>query len=317
LKTSAGDDWKPTATSDVLQARAELLATLRYFFAQRGVLETETPYLSAAANPDPNIESIAVDSSPRRFLHSSPEFPMKRLVAAGSGAIYQICRVFRDGEEGSRHNPEFTMLEWYRPGFELEAMIQETLDLIVLCLEGRLESSTPLHLEWEESFRRFADLDAVGASAEELEQCARSFDIDAEDLDREQWLDLLFSRVVCAKFPSARPVVVTAFPVAQAALAQADDHARRFEVFVGDMELANGYHELLDPAEHRRRFDEWNRKRAGRGQSEMPVDDRLLAAIDAGLPECCGVALGVDRLLMLQAGASRMEEVLAFPWSRA
>ncbi len=317
MDTRDRETWKPVATSDALQARAELLAALRHFFAQRGVLETETPYLSVAANPDPNIQSIAVESRPRRFLHTSPEFPMKRLLAAGSGSIYQICRVFRAGEEGSRHNPEFSMLEWYRPGFELEAMIQETLDLLASCLEHRLESSTPLRLEWVESFRRYADLDAAQASSEEVEQCARAFGIDAGDLNREQWLDLLFSRVVSGKFPPARLVVVTAFPVAQAALARADEHARRFEVFVGDMELANGYHELLDSAEHRRRFDTWNQRRVERGQEVMPLDDRFLAGIDAGLPECCGVALGVDRLLMLQIGAARIDEVLAFPWSRA
>lgn len=317
MNTSGREHWTPAATRDVLQARAELLATLRHFFALRGVLETETPYLSAAANPDPNIESIAVDSRSRRFLHTSPEFPMKRLLAGGSGAIYQICRVFRGGEEGSRHNPEFTMLEWYQPGFELEAMIQEAVDLVVLCLADRLESSTTLRLQWQEAFLRYAQLDPGSASLEELKECAQRFDVEAGDLNRDQWLDLLFCRVVSANFPTDRPVVVTAFPVAQAALAQVDEHARRFEVFVGDMELANGYHELLDPAEHRRRFEVWNQRRADSGQKVMPLDDRLLAAIDAGLPDCCGVALGVDRLLMLQTGRSDIKEVLAFPWSRA
>jgi len=314
-------NWHPSATPEVLRARARLLHRLRAFFDARGVLEVETPQLSSRSVTDPAIEPLLVTSGTcvagARFLPPSPEFPMKRLLAAHAAPIYQVTRAFRDGESGPRHSPEFTLLEWYRPGFDLETLMDEVAELLRLCLGERAERSSSYRALFHQRLR----LDPMTASARELEAVARQH-IEAGDLggDRDLWLDLLMSHVIEPQLEGVW--FVYDYPPSQAALARVETRdgvevARRFEVFADGVELANGFHELADAREQRRRFEADNARRRERGQPERPIDERLLAALEHGLPDCCGVALGVDRLLMLITGATDIRDVLAFDWSRA
>lgn len=318
-------EWLPTASQERLRARAKLLDDIRAFFRNRAVLEVETPYLSAGAIPDPNIESIAVvrakngtGVAPGSFLHTSPEFAMKRLLASGVGDIYQIARVFRDGENGRRHNPEFTLLEWYRLGFDHWQLMAEVGDLVT----GLLPSAAPIRTtSYSELFLNILDINPLEANGAELADVARRRGLDiAGTLRPQQWLDLLFTHYIEPELAGSA-VFVHGFPAAQAALARLEPDeprtARRFELFVDGMELANGFHELLDAEEQRRRFSNEQQLRHEAGLPEVPIDQRFLAALDAGLPDCAGVALGVDRLLMLIAGADCIDDVLAFPIERA
>lgn len=322
--------WRPAATLTTLRLRAGLLGRIRAFFAARRVLEVDTPVLSTATIPDPNIHSFTTrfhGPGPRHgaalYLHTSPEFPMKRLLANGSGDIYQIARVFRDGEAGGRHNPEFTLLEWYRVGWDHHRLMDE-----VAALVGELLPEYARQPAWRfsylELFRRYLDLDPFRASVTELITCAESQGISLptglSDDDPDPWLDLLLTHCIEPRLPPDRPVFVHDYPSTQAALARIrpDDPpvAERFELYLGGIELANGFHELADPVEQRRRFERDNRLRAERGLPVIPLDEHLLAALEQ-LPDCAGVALGVDRLLMLAAGKRRLGEVLAFPFERA
>lgn len=293
---------------------------VRAFFRDRRVLEVETPYLSGAAATDPHLHSLAtrLADGRERYLHTSPEFPMKRLLAAGSGPIWQACRVFRDGEAGRRHNPEFTMLEWYRPGFGPDELMDE-IEALVAAVGG--PRGPARRVTWREAFRDAVGLDPFEAGAEELATRGRGLGVEAAGLDRAAWLDLLFSEVVCARLPAGEPVFVTRFPAEQAALARlcADDPrcAERFEFFIGPLELANGYHELTDAGEQRARFERDLARRRAAGLSEPPPDERLLAALADGMPDASGVALGLDRLLMSITGTASIDEVLAFPADRA
>ncbi len=316
------DDWRPTASLDALQVRAEMLASLRAFFADRGVLEVETPLLSAATVTDLHLHSLSLrvggDEGQTMYLQTSPEFAMKRLLAHGSGPIYQICKAFRGAETGRRHNPEFTLLEWYRPGWDHHRLMDEIDEL----LGAVLESPTGERLTYAQAFERFAAVDPHGASRAELERRVRDLGVQGvADLDRDDLLNLLLTHVVEPNLGRGRPTFVHDFPASQAALARIRSGdpplAERFEVFVEGVELANGYHELTDPAEQRRRFEADLAERRRRGLPDVPIDHRLLAALEAGLPECAGVALGVDRLVMLKVGATDISEVLAFPLDRA
>jgi lysyl-tRNA synthetase class 2 len=247
---------------------------------------------------------------------------MKRLLAAGSGAIYQISKAFRDGEQGRRHNPEFTLLEWYRPGWDHHRLMDE-----VAALLSRILGVPPAERRtYREAVREYAGVDPWTCSADELRERASELDLgevaglDADD--RGSWLDLLLSLVVEPQLGRGRPTLLYDYPPDQAALARVRGEgegavAERFEAYVEGVELANGYHELLDPVEQRRRFESDLERRAEAGLPAVPVDERLLAALAAGLPPCAGVALGVDRLVMLAVGASSLEEVLAFPADRA
>lgn len=314
-----GAHWKPTATMAALRRRARLMEDVRSFFRERGVLEVETPYLSQAGATDPHLHSMATRlAGGEHFLHTSPEFPMKRLLAAGSGPIWQACRVFRDGESGRRHNPEFTLLEWYRPGFDADALMDE-VEALVAAAGG---PAGPARREpWRDVFQDAVGLDPFEADARALAARAGELGLHGEGLDRDAWLDLLFSEVVCAGLPDGQPVFITRFPAEQAALARlcADDPrcAERFEYFIGPLELANGYHELTDPAEQRARFERDLARRGERGDPGPPPDERLLAALEAGMPDTSGVALGLDRLLMHLCGVSGIDQVLAFPVDRA
>jgi lysyl-tRNA synthetase class 2 len=326
---SGADDWRPTARLEVLAARARVLAAIRGFFAEAGVLEVETPALSFAGSTDPALASLATTYTgpvaPRGatlWLHTSPELAMKRLLAAGSGPIWQLCRVFRDGERGSQHNPEFSLLEWYRPGFSMEALIDEVVALLRRVLGGDLCEE---RLTYAEAFERALGVDPLGATIESLQAAAVRAGISGADRlrlpDRDAWLDLLMTHCVEPALGADGITVVHDYPPSQAALARvrvADPPvAERFEVYVRGIELANGFHELADAAEQRRRFEGDNERRRSAGLPGMPIDERLLAALESGLPDCCGVALGVDRLVMLATGAQRIDEVIAFPLERA
>lgn len=316
-------DWQPTASLANLKLRAELLTKLRAFFAARGVLEVETPALSRAGTTDRHIHSYAADDSAggRFYLHTSPEFPMKRLLAAGYGDIYQVCKVFRRGEAGRRHNPEFTMVEWYRLGFDHHRLMAEVADLLTALLP---ELGPPEYLTYGEAFQRHAGLDPFTAQPEDCAAVLRSDGLEPPaggELDRDGWLDLLAGEIVYPALGQRRLTFIYNYPASQAALARIwpgePPVAERFEAFVNGVELANGFHELADAAEQRRRFQQDQAYRAAKGLAGVPLDERLLAALSAGLPDCAGVALGFDRLVMIAAAAGSLEEVIAFPTSRA
>ncbi|WP_295963042.1 EF-P lysine aminoacylase EpmA [uncultured Xanthomonas sp.] len=310
-----------------LQLRARLNAAIRGFFAARGVLEVETPMLSAAGNTEPNIDSFQtrfsghVDAGPAlRWLRTSPEYPLKRLLAAGIGDCYELGRVFRNGEAGGRHNPEFTMLEWYRVGWDHRQLIEETVELVrtALALVGR--SATLQVLSYRELFLQGLGLDPFAAPLEALQQPLREIRIDADGLGRDDWLDLLMTHRLQPAFPADRLTVVHDWPASQCALARVRDGdppvAERFELYLGGYELANGYHELNDAAEQRRRFLRDHALRQARGAVLPPLDERLLQALPA-LPDCAGVAVGVDRLLMAMRGTAQIGEVLAYDFAHA
>lgn len=333
MKTDTSGDWRPTADLEVLKLRARLLERIRTFFSERGVLEVETPILSTAAVTEPALASLVTrylgPLFPRGqtfYLHTSPEFPMKRLLAAGAGSIYQICKAFRDGESGRLHNPEFTMLEWYRVEFDHHQLMDETGDLIVLLLAPFLTLSPPERITYREAFQRHAGLDPYPATTADFAAVAQMHQIQtARDLlaqnDLSVWRDLLFTHLVEPKLGQGRLTLVYDYPAAQASLARMlpgnPPVAARFEAYLNGIELANGFHELADPVEQRARFERQSQTRLANGLPEVPIDERLLAALAHGLPDCAGVALGVDRLVMLAAGARTIAEVITFPVDRA
>jgi lysyl-tRNA synthetase class 2 len=316
------DDWRPTASLDALRVRADTLATLRAFFADRGLLEIETPLLSAATVTDLHLHSLAltvgVDDGQTMYLQTSPEFAMKRLLAGGCGPIYQISRAFRGAEAGRRHNPEFTLLEWYRPGWDHHRLMDEIDEL----LAAVLGTQPGERLTYAQAFERHAGVDPHGARQTELERRVRDLGVQGvTDLERDDLLNLLLTHIVEPNLGRGRPTFIHDYPASQAALSRIRPGepplAERFEVFVAGVELANGYHELADPAEQRHRFEADLSERSRRGLPEVPIDHRLLAALEAGLPDCAGVALGVDRLVMLKAGTDDISDVIAFPIDRA
>lgn len=306
-----------------------MLERLRAFFSAHGVLEVETPALSAAATTDLHLASFAVPyhgPDPRPlYLHTSPEFPMKRLLAAGAGSIYQICRVFRDGEAGRLHNPEFTLVEWYRVGFDHHALMDEALTLVTQALDGRRPLAAPERLSYREAFERHAGLDPHRAGTQALAAAVKRHGIETRsDPTREPvdvLRDLLLTHVVEPQLGHGQLTVLYDYPASQAALARIRPGdppvAERFEVYLDGLELANGFHELGAAAEQRARFERDLAKRKEQELPLVPMDDRLLAALEAGLPDCAGVALGFDRLVMLAAGAKSIQGVLAFPIERA
>jgi elongation factor P--(R)-beta-lysine ligase len=319
VSDSSSAAWRPSASISALKRRAGLLAEARAFFAQRAVLEVETPALSASAVSDPQIESLACDVAglARRFyLATSPEYAMKRLLAAGSGDIYQICRVFRDAEHGRWHNPEFTLVEWYRRGFDDIALMAEVEEFVARLLAPRRRLSPARHLSYAAALERYAGVD-LGAGDAELGAAAVRHGVacDAE-LDRDAKLDLLMGLVVGPQLGRESPCFVCDYPASQAALARLKPGqpavAARFELYIDGLELANGFHELADSAEQRARFNKDLAIRRARGQVQPPVDERLLAALDAGMPDCAGVALGFDRLVALDLGCAGLADAMAF-----
>lgn len=308
--------------------RARVIARIREFFHLQGVLEVETPVCSQAATTDPAIESLVTcytgPGAPRGvplYLHTSPEFPMKRLLASGSGPIYQICRVFRDGEAGRLHNPEFTLLEWYRPGFDHHRLMQEVAQLVQGLVDEPLRSR---RVSYQALFQEQLQLDPHEAPVGQLRDCALAQGVSgAERLDlpsRDAWLDLLMTH--CLE-PALGPGLcfVYDYPASQAALSRVragnPPMAERFELYFNGVEVANGFHELTDAVEQQRRFEDDLRVRSGAGQPAVPMDRRLIGALAQGLPDCAGVALGIDRLIMQLAGIDRIDQVMAFPLPRA
>jgi lysyl-tRNA synthetase class 2 len=319
--------WRPSAPIENLRRRAQILADIRSFFAARAVLEVETPALSHCAVSDPFIDSIEAAYAPfpggpvqPLYLQSSPEYAMKRLLAAGSGAIYQLGRAYRNGESGGRHNPEFTMLEWYRPDFDDRALMDEVEALVCTVL-----GLPPIRrVTYRALFVQQLGLDPLTAPLAELKARARAaLDVTMDDDDRDSWLNLLMSHLIEPALAGQGAVFVHEFPASQAALARlrpGEDGtpvAARFELFVEGMELANGYHELTDAAEQARRLQADQQNRAALELPQRPLDTRLVDALAAGLPDCAGVALGVDRLVMLALQTTSINDVIAFPFDLA
>jgi lysyl-tRNA synthetase class 2 len=291
------------------------------------VLEVETPILSAAGNTDPNIQSFHtlfsghVDAGAReRWLRTSPEFPLKRLLAAGVGDCYELGRVFRNGEAGGRHNPEFSMLEWYRVGWDHRRLMEETITLVEIALATQGRRAEVVIENYRQFFLDELGIDPMHAPIDELRALLADQNIDPAGLTRDDWLDLLITHRLQPAFPRDRITVIHDYPASQCALAKIRPAetplAERFELYLGPYELANGYHELNDAAEQRGRFERDNAVRRARGQREIPIDEGLLAVLDA-MPDCAGVALGVERLLMCLAGTDAIAQVLAFPFSEA
>jgi lysyl-tRNA synthetase class 2 len=313
-------DWRPTATLAALRERAALLRRVREFFAARGVLEVETPVLSSGSVSDPQIESLVTQVTGihgRFFLSTSPEYPMKRLLAAGSGDIYQVCRVFRDAERGRWHNPEFTLLEWYRLGFDDAALMTEVEILIAQLLAPQRRLEPAERLTYAQALRQHAGVDAHAASERDLERAAAQHGIVCNaELDRDAKLDLLMGFAVGPKLGRERPCFICDYPASQASLARLKPGlprvAARFELYLDGIELANGFHELANCAEQRERFAQDLAIRRTRGQIQPPVDERLLAALSVGIPDCAGVALGFDRLVAIALGATRLSQAMAF-----
>ena len=309
-------DWRPTAARATLERRAQMLASARRFFADRNVLEVDTPIVVHATVTDVHIESARVELSnaPGYFLHTSPEYAMKRLLAAGSGDIYQVCHVARGFERGRIHNCEFTLIEWYRTGFSLAQLMSEVEELSNALL-GRVAAE---RLTYREAFLQHLRLDPFAATDSQLAEAARGFGYQSVGAaSRDEWLEFLMATQVGPKLGLGRQTFIHGYPASQAALARLDPHdpraALRFELYHEGVELANGFHELASAAEQRRRFETDLAERHRLGLPSYPLDERLLAALEAGLPDCAGVALGFDRLLMLATHARSIEEVLAFP----
>ncbi|KQN47232.1 MULTISPECIES: elongation factor P--(R)-beta-lysine ligase [unclassified Rahnella] len=319
--------WQPSASIANLLKRATILTEIRRFFADRGVLEVETPAMSQATVTDIHLVPFetrfvgpGAAEGKTLYLMTSPEYHMKRLLAAGSGPIYQMGRSFRNEEAGIHHNPEFTMLEWYRPRYDMYRLMNEVDDL----LQQVLDCNSAETLSYQQAFTRHLNVDPLSADKAELREAAAKLDLsniaDTEE-DRDTLLQLLFTMGVEPHIGRDKPAFVYHFPATQASLAEisTEDHrvAERFEVYYKGIELANGFRELTDGREQRQRFEQDNRKRAARGLPQHPIDNNLLDALEHGMPECSGVALGVDRLIMIALGATSLSDVLAFPVTRA
>lgn len=318
-----GADWRPSAAPGVLVHRAAMLSRIRGYFAGERVLEVQTPLLAHSAASDPAIESIPVDprSGRPQFLQTSPEYPMKRLLAAGVGDCYQVCPVFRDGESGRQHSPEFTMIEWYRQGFGV-AELQRDVDRLLRSATAGLRDFAPaVSITYREAIAHHCGLDVRDATSADVAAVLARHDIRparVADWDRDAWLDLLMGTLVGPALGREAPVFVRDYPASQAALARLHTHAdgetvaERFELYVDGVELANGFRELGDAREQRQRFERDLAERRRRGQPEYPLDERLLAALAHGLPDCAGVALGFDRLVMVTLGLPDLASALSF-----
>jgi len=326
-------DHVPTAFLENLHRRADLLHRLRTFFLGYGFLEVETPILSADTVVDRHLDPFGVQAAsvshpsplspraPTHWLQTSPEFGMKRLLAAGAKAIYQVSKVFRRDEIGPLHNPEFTMVEWYRVGDGMKEGIELLSDLC----EALLGRGPAEPISYREAFLQYVDIDPLAAETQTIVATVRRLKIGVPEslpeTDRDGWLDLLLVEKIQPHLGRTRPAIIYDFPASQAALSRIRPEdppvAERFELYVDGIELANGYHELLDADELRRRNKIANAQRVADGKQPLPEESRLLAAMQAGLPPCTGVALGFDRLVMLAVGAKTLAEVIAFPFDRA
>jgi elongation factor P--(R)-beta-lysine ligase len=324
MNTPASDEWRPTAGLAVLTLRAGLLARVRAYFAATGALEVETPVMVGAAVTDVHLESLEVrrvDGTTAGFLQTSPEYAMKRLLCAGAPDLFQVARVFREGERGRHHNPEFTMVEWYRLGIDHLALMNDVESLLRALLEPLRAVGPTRIVTYAAAFDESLGCDPLGSTSAELGACLRAHGTDVPVTlldDHDGLLDLAMASHVAPGFADDRLTFVVDFPASQAALARTRGPvASRFEAFWGGLELANGFHELSDAAEQARRFGVDLAGRARRGRPRRAPDPRFLAALAAGLPPCAGVALGFDRVAMIASGARRIDEVIAFPVERA
>lgn len=303
--------WRPSCATETLRARADMLAAVRAFFAERDVMEVQTPMLGSHTVTDPAIDSLRT-TAPDRHLQTSPEYHMKRLLAAGAPSIYQIGPAFRRGEAGRWHNPEFTLIEWYRLGFDAERLMAEVADLV----DALLGSAAYQRLPYAELLRHRFGNEVAAGDQEAILAAGRDRGLQ-DDAGIDEAMDLLLADAIASI--KARRIFVSRFPAAQAALARldADGSAARFELVVDGLEVANGYHELADPDELAMRMDADARQRRERGLPAVVPDHALLAAQRHGLPDCAGVAVGFDRLLALKLGADAIAETMAFSWERA
>ena len=319
------DDWRATTSLECLKARARLLQDVRVFFAARDVMEVETPLLSAGTTPDPALRSMTTrftgPGSPqgkKLYLQTSPEYAMKRLLACGSGSIFQVCKAFRDGEAGRVHNPEFTLLEWYRVGYDHHMLMDEVEDLVATILGVPADFD---RIPYRQAFEFYTGINPHSASVELLQDyVTHRSNVRVKDISltgRDAWLDLIMSHVIEPQLGNERPTFIYDYPASKAALAaiREDEYpvAERFELYVRGMELANGFHELTDMQEQGQRFARDCMARVAENLPDVDVDARLLAALDHGLPPCAGVAMGLDRLLLIRQKATTLREILAFP----
>ena len=308
--------WKPNASRELLESRAALLNRVRIFFSEQGVLEVETPLLASSSITDPNIEIFETESDKKKYLQTSPEYAMKRLLCAGSGPIFQIAKAFRGKEIGRYHNPEFSILEWYRPNYDYHKLMSEVFELIKVCL-GRLKYKK---ISYRDIFCDLLGIDPFIATQDELLAVARKYlDVIKLDLKRSDILDLLMGNILQPKLSSEGVCFIFDYPEDQAALARLRNEngivvAERFELFIDGVELANGYTELANESQQRMRFISENKLRIEVGKEPRAIDEKFMSALKSGLPFCSGVAVGLDRLLMLQVGCSSIAETLAFSW---
>lgn len=309
--------WQPSASFTALQQRAKIVSDIRAFFASHNVLEVDVPVIGASAVTDPHLDSLALTVNTQDYyLQTSPEFFMKRLLAAGYGDIYYLGKAFRQDESGRYHNPEFTMLEWYRLGFDDQQLMDEVISLVTFFKPDlKVEK-----IAYGDIFIRYTGLNPYVASVVELKEYAKThIDLQWDDDNKSTWLDLIFSHLIEPRMATNLTVVYD-YPYEQAALAKiglnvaGNKVAKRFECFLQGVELANGYWELTDPVEQAKRFDHDNTTRKAMYKKEMPTDTKLLAALHQGMPECAGVALGIDRLVMALTDAERLAAVQSFAW---
>ena len=315
-------NWSPNTTQKTRQARAQMLQDIRAFFLQRQVLEVETPALSQAANTDPFISSFRTDNVEKsRYLHTSPEYPMKRLLAAGSGDIYQISKVWRKEESGNNHNPEFTMLEWYRVDFSSKQLIQEVIELLHSLIPKLKET---VHFSYEQLFLEKFSINPHIVSKEVLANCVQAniSGLEPGNLERQSLLDALLTHCIEPDFVDDRISVIYDYPATQAALAQIRNQekypvAERFEVYLGQLELGNGYKEETSHLKNKQVLQAENKKRIDSGLAAMPEDQLFLEACKAGVPASAGIAIGLDRVLMCITGEKSIQKVINFPWDKA
>ncbi|MEQ1546158.1 EF-P lysine aminoacylase EpmA [Methyloglobulus sp.] len=322
-------DWQPSCSPELLSLRAQTLQKIRRFFAERNVLEVETPLLCSAIGTDPNLDFFTTDYQlpPKQrtlFLQTSPEFAMKRLLAAGSGSIFQICKAFRNGESGRFHNPEFTLLEWYRVGFNLSQLMNEVDKLIAFLFDACPLQATQ-KVSYQSLFQQTTGLDPLVFSCQDYAKYAHDSDlIDATTLcghDHVVWLDFIFSHQIQPHLGKNALCMVHGYPACMSSLARINQGnpliTDRVELFINGVELGNGYYELSDAKEQERRFDKEITIRQGNKRPNVVKDERLLAALELGLPDCSGIAIGLDRILMLLSNSATIDDVLAFSISKA
>lgn len=330
-KNPGNIDWQPSAKLKTLQIRAQILADIRKYFAENEVLEVETPILSQATSTDPNIESFrstyygpGYAQGRDVYLHTSPEFAMKRLLAAGSGAIYQLCKVFRQGELGNMHNPEFTLLEWYRPGFGQYDLMAEIEDLLTLLLTPYIELKTTETISYQQAFFNKLSIDPLSASIDDLRECAIQNGLKvslSDQQDTDFFLDYLLSQKVQPGLGQQCLTFLVDFPASQSSLACINPHnpqvSERFELFLHGVELANGYHELANAHQQYGRMQQEILRRKIQKKHLVPIDDRFMAALTHGLPNCSGVAVGIDRLILLILKTKKLGDTLSFSFPLA